>query len=287
MKTFLLWTVSILLMFAAVVYQRTTGPTYPVRGDLTIGDTVHPFRLLRSQETTSPARVTLPPAAARDGEMPILHFRRYKTADSLTAIPFVRESEGLAAYLPVQPPAGKVAYFISLPPGVHPSRIPAVGEEDIVLRYKDPVPAALLIPHVLMMFLAILFGIRAGLSALAAPKGIKKFTLLALLGMTLGGMILGPFVQKFAFGEYWTGFPFGGDLTDNKTLIMWLAWVIAALFAVRARSLKTPLTRAVVVVAALVMLAVYLIPHSMRGSELNYQQVDSGVDPGAAIGTGD
>ena len=36
-------------------------------------------------------------------------------------------------------------------------------------------------------------------------------------------------VQKAAFGAYWTGFPFGYDLTDNKTVLMWLAWVLAAL----------------------------------------------------------
>jgi hypothetical protein len=40
-------------------------------------------------------------------------------------------------------------------------------------------------------------------------------------------MILGPVVQKFAFGEYWTGFPFGTDLTDNKTLIAFIGWIIA------------------------------------------------------------
>ena len=35
----------------------------------------------------------------------------------------------------------------------------------------------------------------------------------------LGGMILGPIVQKYAFGAYWTGIPFGHDLTDAKNLV--------------------------------------------------------------------
>jgi hypothetical protein len=34
------------------------------------------------------------------------------------------------------------------------------------------------------------------------------------------------------------------------------------------------------------MLAVYLVPHSMRGSELDYSQLEEGVDPAEAIETG-
>ena len=105
--------------------------------------------------------------------------------------------------------------------------------------------------------------------------------------MTAGGMILGPIVQKFAFGEYWTGFPFGGDLTDNKMLIMWVSWLIAV-GAIGTREKKNEkVSRTLVLCAALVMTVVYLIPHSMRGSELNYTKVDQGVNPTEAIGTGD
>ena len=41
-------------------------------------------------------------------------------------------------------------------------------------------------------------------------------------------MILGPLTQYYAFGALWTGFPFGIDLTDNKTLIALIGWIIAA-----------------------------------------------------------
>ena len=42
-----------------------------------------------------------------------------------------------------------------------------------------------------------------------------------------GGMILGPVVQNFAFGELWTSVPFSWDLTDNKTLVAFTFWIIA------------------------------------------------------------
>jgi hypothetical protein len=69
---------------------------------------------------------------------------------------------------------------------------------------------------------------------------------------------------------------------------MWVAWLVACTtigFAARAKG--EGLNRGVVTVAMLVMLAVYMIPHSMRGSELDYSKVDAGVAPEEAIGTGD
>jgi hypothetical protein len=47
------------------------------------------------------------------------------------------------------------------------------------------------------------------------------------------------------------------------------------------------MSRIAVAIAAIVMTAVYLIPHSMQGSELDYDKLDKGVDPKEAIGTGD
>ena len=82
--------------------------------------------------------------------------------------------------------------------------------------------------------------------------------------LLIGGMILGPFVQKFAFGEFWTGVPFGWDLTDNKTLIAFVAWVIAL-----AANLKK-FRPGYLIAAAIVTLAIFSIPHSMFGSELNH-----------------
>jgi hypothetical protein len=101
-------------------------------------------------------------------------------------------------------------------------------------------------------------------------------------------MILGPIVQKYAFGAFWTGFPLGYDLTDNKTLLMWLVWVGAcgALGLRGAGTRRERAGRAAVVLATILMLAVYLVPHSLRGSQLDYERLEQGVDPADAIRTG-
>ena len=44
--------------------------------------------------------------------------------------------------------------------------------------------------------------------------------------------------------------------------------------------------RAAIVLASIVMTVVYLIPHSLRGSELDYSQIDQGVPAEEAVTTG-
>jgi len=69
-------------------------------------------------------------------------------------------------------------------------------------------------------------------------------------------------------------------------LIMWLAW-IAAVGAIGLRGGgREGAGRIVVILAAIVMMVVYLIPHSMSGSELDYTKLEQGVPAREAIGTG-
>jgi len=142
------------------------------------------------------------------------------------------------------------------------------GENAVVIRFKDPVPTWLLIPHILVMFAGMLFSTAAGLAALDKTKNPRRFALTAAILLIFGGFVLGPLVQKYAFGVLWSGFPFGLDLTDNKTLISLLFWV-AALIAGR----KGKPARPFVLAASLVTLLIYLIPHSLLGSQLDYTKI--------------
>ena len=269
----------------AYSYQKRTGPTYPLRGAVTIDGTDHKYRLIRSEETIRDADVVLP-------EMPEqvtaeLFWKRFNTEDEFTSVPLERNTESgdLVAPLPAQPAAGKLEYYLIVHHGDAETRVPAESDDNIIIRFKDPVPDTILWPHIIMMFFSILFGMRAGLSALFAPSTMRYWSWTTLFGLTLGGMVLGPIVQKYAFGHYWTGWPNGYDLTDNKLLILWLSWLFACTTIGFSRRKFEGIGRAVVATAAVAMMVVYLIPHSMRGSELDYSKVDQGVDPAKAIGT--
>ncbi len=283
-KRLSLWVLAVVLMLSAAVYQRLTGPTYRMRGEFEAVGGVHKYRLIRSAYSTHDTLVTVPdPGSDVTGS---LYYKRYNTPDEFTPVQLVQENGGLGARLPAQPAAGKLEYYLvlNLPTGA--LRIPETAAENVIIRFKDRTPISVLLPHVLLMFFAMLIGVRAAFAALFDPGGMRPLAWLALALMTVGGMILGPIVQKFSFGEYWTGFPFGYDLTDNKTLILWLVWVIACfVIGFKPRS-KEAAGRATVVVAALAMMVVYLIPHSLRGSELDYSQLDAGVPASEAVEVG-
>ncbi len=285
-KKILLWVLAVFMAIAAMIYQRSTGPTYEYKGYLEKGEERHKYELLRSQETTEGAKIELPNIDAANYTAS-LHYKRYQTQDPVASLDFsLDEDNRFVAQLPIQPAAGKMEYYISGMLDGQAFNIPEEGEDRIVLRYKDPVSDYILIPHVVMMIIVIIFGIRAGLSALFDHDSMRRWTVVAFLAMTVGGMVLGPLVQKSAFGEYWTGFPFGGDFTDNKMLIMWVVWALTlAIIGLKPKK-KEQISRAAVLTAAVVMTVVYLIPHSLGGSTLDYDQVDKGIDPKEAIKTG-
>ena len=265
-KSILFWIFSVIFTLAIAAYQRTTGPTYPVRGKVEIGQEKIKYRLIRTYVTGQDARVSFkaPESITAD-----FTYRRFRSHDEWHTVPMVREGEELAAYLPQQEAAGKAQYTIAVSDG---SQTISLTEEPVTLRYKGHVPDYILIPHIILMFLAMLFSTRAGIEGITRGKHTFTYTAATLFLLLPGGMILGPIVQKYAFGAYWTGWPIGTDLTDNKTLVAFIAWVIAF---VRLRKDKTKTTWAWI--ASLILLAVYLIPHSMMGSEIDYTQVEGAI----------
>lgn len=277
----LLWCAAFALMVSAAVWQRLTGPTYPLRGHSVVAGEEVGWRLLRSAVSDAPFHVSVPAPAGVTGTV---HWRRYPLDEPFAAVPMARDDGGLAALLPHQPPAGKLEYYVVLESAAGPLRIPE--GDPVVMRFKGFVPAGVLIPHVVAMFLSMMIGVRSALAAALGRPEAGRLAWFALAGITVGGLVLGPIVQKYAFGAYWTGWPFGADLTDNKTLAMWLAW-LAAVVAARWRPAPADrLARAAVVAAALVMLAVYVVPHSLRGSQLDYGKLQQGGDAHDAITTG-
>ena len=77
-------------------------------------------------------------------------------------------------------------------------------------------------------------------------------------------------MQKYAFGAFWTGWPLGEDLTDNKLAVAVLAWLFAVL-DLRRRVSDPRRGRLLALAAAVVVSLIFAIPHSMHGSTLDYE----------------
>lgn len=260
MKSFLFWTIALAITIGAAMYQRTTGPTYPERVSVTVDGTEYPLSLKRSQTNTRPAMIRLELPAGIPGN---LYYKKFRVNEEWTAVPMVHDGTSLTGELPSQPAAGKLEYYIVL--ASQSGGEVAIGrEQPVVIRFKGNVPAVVMIPHILIMFFAMLLSNLAGLTAAAGQPVQKRYGQWALWLLLAGGMILGPVVQKYAFGELWTGIPFGWDLTDNKTLIAVVAWVVAVIMN---RKRSRP---GYTIAAAIILLLVYSIPHSLFGSELDY-----------------
>lgn len=264
MKKFLFWLIAVVITLVTLVYQRMTGPTYPLRGKVGFSDSEIKYRLPRSHEITSDCEVGIkalnPEITGR------LFYKRFKTADPWTEIPFFRNGDRLVAYLPKQPMAGKLAYKVLL--SFQEKEISLSGEEPAVIRFKGVVPTAVLLCHILVISAAMLFSIRGGIAAINKGSDPRKYVPWAVGFLFVGGFILGPLMQKYAFDAWWTGFPVGKDLTDTKTLLAFLAWVAALIAGRRGKT-----ARGWVLAASLITLIVFLIPHSLLGSELKYTEL--------------
>ena len=266
MKKVILWLLAFLITILAAVYQRKTGPTYPLKGKVSLNKTEISYKLLRSHESTKDyeIRIIIPDQDITG----YMAYKRHKTSDPWTTLPFSRENDTLVTHLPHQPPAGKLEYKVIL--SHQDKEVSLSGENPVVIRFKGAVPLSVLIPHVLIMFLAMFFSTRTGLEALGKNSNPRKLALWTTGLLMVGGMILGPLVQKFAFGELWAGFPFGYDLTDNKTLIAMIGWIIALIAGRKGKP-----ARGWVLAASILLLIIFLIPHSVLGSEIDYSEIDA------------
>ena len=259
LKKVLFWVLAVVISLAAMFYQRMTGPTYPKKYEISYQNEEFNFSLPRSNNGRPgdyPVEVELPEAFSAK-----VIWRLFPSEDPWNTVEMERQGDLLSTSLPHQPPAGKIEYHLEI---MADGKIFDLGDgENVVIRFRADVPAWALIPHVLLMILTVIWSMATIIFALANIPSYKKHVGVTIIFLLIGGFILGPVVQKYSFGQFWTGWPLGEDMTDNKVLFALLAFLIA--WFLRNKSYGKWLA----VGAALVMLAVYLIPHSMGGSELD------------------
>jgi len=258
-KSVWLWVFSFIFTIAIAYYQRTTGPTTPVRGSVNIEDTKIKFQLLRTFEGSDDANIIIKVPNDVSG---YIRYKRFKSYDDWTETQMFRNENELHAFIPNQPTAGKVEYFIVLK---NKNQEYVLTESPVIIRFKGFVSRGVLIPHIIFIFLAMVFSTRTGLEALFKGKRTFTYTYITIFLLFFGGLFFGPLVQKAAFGEYWTGWPFGHDLTDNKTIVAFIFWIVAFFSLLKKRERRTW-----VIVAAILLLIVYLVPHSVLGSEIDH-----------------
>lgn len=256
MKKVVYWILAIVITLALSIYQRMTGPTYPKKVNIELRGERYQIKLPRSGVQRDEIVTLKGVPSSVEAKM---HYRRYPTTNDYTTVDFQWQDGAWQAALPVQPVAGKLQYYLTVDGKDY------LKDEPVVIRFRNDVPAYILIPHILLMFGAMLFAVYTFL-LVVTRKPYKKWLWITVGTLFVGGFVLGPLVQHAAFGPWWAGFPYGTDLTDNKTLISFL-FFLAAL-----ATIKWKYNKWLVVLAVLMMIAVFTIPHSAYGSEYDYEK---------------
>ena len=256
-KNWIYWLLAVVITLVLSIYQRMTGPTHPKKVVVEMNGEQYKVKLPRSgvqQDEVIELRGARHEVGGAKCEV---HYRRYPTADEFTTANFEWKDDEWQAALPVQPVGGKLQYYLTVDGKDYPE------DEPVVIRFRNDVPASILVPHILLMFASMLFAVYM-LLLVVTGRQYRKWLKITVGTLFVGGFIFGPLVQHAAFGPWWTGFPYGTDLTDNKTLLSFLFFVAAL------ATMKWKYNKWVVGLAVVLMIAVFTIPHSAFGSEYDY-----------------
>jgi len=275
-RVILIWILAFILTAAFLVWQKISGPTYEKRFDTEVAGTRIKGQLLRTHSINAEMPVVIyvrESAGAGTGV-----WRRFPTEDPWKRLPMERDGEVLRSTIDRQGMAGKVEYHVELAKDGHTVKVPP--GEAAVARFKGDVPNTILILHVFAIVVAFLFSTGAGFEALTNGPALKQLSRITFGFIVVGGLILCPIVQKYAFDAFWTGWPLGEDLTDNKLAVGALLWLMAVVKS-RNAGPGNPAGKWWAVLAMLVIFVIFSIPHSIHGSTLDYEsgeQIQAAVE---------
>jgi hypothetical protein len=250
------WALALVLSLAGLFAQRLLSDELPL--DLLVD-------WQGRQVTAALARVHVGPGGQRlsiqgvDADWTgVLIWRPTGHEGDFTRTPLRNLGSMITGEIAAHTPGTRVEYRLELETPAGLLRLPAHGT--VMTRFRGAAPLWVSLPHIVLIALALLLALRAGFEALALGEHALSFAVGALLTFLCGGLLFGPLMKHYAYGLLWTGPPVGLDSTDTKTLLVVIAWLLPLLLRARGRR-----ARRWIVIAALLSLAAFLIPHSSFG----------------------
>ena len=188
------------------------------------------------------------------------------------------DEHAYAAALPAFEKGTRVRYWITATtPEETTVRLPKDPSKFCVLIFEGRASKSVLVAHVVFMFGAFFFMVMSFFGGIAMLRGRegKRGTVRAarwvLVSSFIGFVPLGMILNYQTFGMLWEGYPFGRDITDNKTQLIFVFWLLSLLLVrgsfvgggeERDRVGPRPFAWAIIG-SFLVSLALFIVPHSI------------------------
>ncbi|MCP4684112.1 MAG: hypothetical protein GY867_01575 [bacterium] len=177
---------------------------------------------------------------------------------------------------------GKLHYYFDLTDSTG-ATLTTFEQEDgspFLFKYIGEVPSIVLLTHIIFIFAAVFCVAMATVHSFPLITGgtdtrpLAVFMFWAMITCFLGGYPFGIPMNYYAFDCFWEGVPFGHDATDNKTQLLFVYLLFAALTAIGSftrgkfgRDLFSPRGLGWIGLSTFAaMLFIYLIPHSIQFS---------------------
>lgn len=206
-------------------------------------------------------------------------FYRTEGGDELKELPMLPSGDDAwTAKLPDLGRGGRLSYaFLIAGRDGSTIRLPARPDRFFLLKYKGDYSVPVLVAHVIFMFGAFFFMILSVMGALRILMGREgktetvSMTRWVMIFTFVGGWPIGFILNYQRFGVVWEGFPFGYDITDNKTQLIFLMWIVTV-FLVKGSFLGRGEEKdfigaggfaLAVLISFIVSMALYILPHSL------------------------
>lgn len=271
---------AVLLTVALFIQTRYYGPNREYTVENRCGDLVASHTAPRSHKGEGEAvlKVTVGPPGQSIAAFPLELQGKPAEEDAKEAewiyYPIQKRDKGsdnspvLSFTIPSHPLATQFQYrFVIRGENEKPQIILSQNDDKpMILKFVGNVPIWVLVPHIICMFLGITFLFLALFGAVALVRnrsdagGTARLARWAWTFMFAGGVPFGIAMNWYAFHVLWEAVPFGDDITDNKTQVALVFWGLASIVLTRRPGRHSGLFA---LAAGLLVVAMYLIPHSL------------------------
>lgn len=136
------------------------------------------------------------------------------------------------------------------------------------IRYEGKATFILLLAHIMLMIMAFFLLIHALYYAMnylltgERETAIFRSVNIATITFFITGFPIGCVIEKQVLGNYWEGIPFGWDITDSKTLIILVIWVIL-IWLQSKKKISVRNYAKWVIINTIITIGLFMLPHSI------------------------